>query len=180
MTAHIVDDGLGPNLPPEAIEPVFRMGTIAPWRRKHPGTGSGQVIENLACCRRQPDRAWPGLGVGQMEFPFAVLGPREHQDFRFPTSGQEKQARDRSTQMITFTRAAENTAQPAHLICRQESFSTAPTVALDTGAGIGALETVAVGLGLPEDHRENRCRSVRGHRCARQPASLERGSSTMK
>ena len=52
----------------------------------------------------------------------------------------------------------------AHFAGCQEALPATPAIALDTGAGIGALGTVAVDLGLFEDHRENRCRAVRGHR----------------
>ena len=60
--------------------------------------------------------------------------------------------------------AVEGTSRPAHLVGCRETLPTAPPIALDTGTGIGALGTVAVDLGLPENHRENRCRTVRCNR----------------
>ena len=60
--------------------------------------------------------------------------------------------------------AVENTAQPAHLVGCQEALPATPAIALDTGAGIGAVGTEAVNLGLSENHRENRCRTVSCHR----------------
>ena len=114
---------LGPNLPPEAIEPVFRMGTIAPCRRKHPGTVSGQIIENLARGRRQPNRARPGLAVRETESSLAVLGPSQCQDFRLPASGQQQETHDRRFHRMTILVPVEEPGTggniPAPSICKR-------------------------------------------------------------
>ena len=78
---------------------------------------------------------------------------------------------------MTFAIAVKNAAQPAHLVSCQEPLPAASAIALDTGAWIGALGTVAVDLSLFEDHRENRRRAVRRGLPPADPAETGDGRS---
>ena len=51
----------------------------------------GKPIQYPAGRRRQPDRPRPGLGVAQIQVPFAVVGPFEGEDFVAAAPGQEQQ-----------------------------------------------------------------------------------------
>ena len=104
---------------------------------------------------RQPDRPRPGLGVAQIQVPFAIVGPFEGEDFVAAATGQEQQP-DRCglKRMIRFM-PTQYGAEPLHFFRREKALPATPPVSPDTDTGVGTFRAIAVQFGLPEENAEH-------------------------
>ena len=103
--------------------------------------------------RRQPDRPRPGLGVAQIQVPFAIVGPFEGKDFVAAAPGQEQQPDRCDLQRAGILMPTQYGAEPLHFFRREIALASAPSVSPDTHTGVGTLRAIAINLGLPEEKR---------------------------
>ena len=174
VKANIRDTRISAHITPEVAERERGKVAFPAGGREHPGAAVGQPVQYPPRVRRQPDRARPRLAVAQVKPAFAIIRPSECQELGLATSSEKQKSHDRDQARLFLAPVAENTAQSPNFVMTQESLAIAPSIAPDAGAGIGILRTIAVGLDLTEDHRENRRRTIRGN-----GRSMERGKPAL-
>ena len=160
MQPDIAKSSLVPHLPPERVElGRDKMTPLSPCR-EYPRSTPGKPIQYPACRRRQPDRPRPGLGVAQIQVPFAIIGPFEGEDFVAAAPGQEQQP-DRCglKRMIRFM-PTQYGAEPLHFFRREKAFPATPPVSPDTDTGVGTLRAIAINLSLPEENTKHGRRAI--------------------
>ena len=170
MQPDIAKPGLAPNLPPERVEHGRAKVTSLSPCREYPRATPGKPIQYPAGRRRQPDRPRPGLGVAQIQVPFAVVGPFECQDFVAAAPGQEQQPDRCDLQRAGILMPTQYSAEPLHFFRREKALAATPPVSSDTDTGVGTLRAIAINLGLPEDNAEHGRRTVGG-----EGSRMERG-----
>ena len=133
-------------------------------RGEYPDGLAGQAIEDRARGRREPDRARPGLAIGQERLALAVEGSFQGDDLALVASGKQQQAYDRHDLRPVGLVACQHLAQSTNLRSRQEALPPLAAIPLDALARIGSLRPVTVDLGLAHDDRQDRRGSVRRYR----------------
>ena len=162
MQSDIAKPGLAPNLMPERVEHGRAKVTSLSSCREYPRSTPGKPIQYPAGRRRQPDRPRPGLGVAQIQVPFAVVGPFEGEDFVAAAPGQEQQPDGCGLKRMIRFMPTQYGAEPLHFFRREKALASAPSISPDTDTRIRSLRAIAINLGLPEENAEHGCRAVGG------------------
>ena len=170
MQPDIAKSGLAPNLRPVILDHGQAKETPPSSCREYPRAKPGKPIQYPAGRRRQPDRPRPGLGVAQIQVPFAVVGPFEGEDFVAAAPGQEQQPDRCDLQRAGIHMPTQYGAEPLHFFRREKAFPATPPVSPDTDTGVGTLRAIAINLSLPEDNAEHGRRAVGG-----EGSRMERG-----
>ncbi len=170
MQPDIAKPGLAPNLMPERVEHGRAKVTSLSSCREYPRSTPGKPIQYPVGRRRQPDRPRPGLGVAQIQVPFAIIGPFEGEDFVATAPGQEQQPDRCDLQRAGILMPTQYGAEPLHFFRREKALAATPPVSPDTDTGIRLLRAIAINLSLPEENAEHGRRTVGG-----EGSRIERG-----
>ena len=96
VQANVIESGPGPDCPPDMVEAVAAIASVAVLARKHPGAvrPSRQGFEKTDGCRRELHRAGSGLGIGEMELAGGEIDvrPVEGEGLALAAAVQHQQA----------------------------------------------------------------------------------------
>ena len=135
VQTHIVKIRLGPELPPEAVQPVAVPRAVSLPYRENPAAVSLQPLENRPGRLGQSDGPGAGLAVAEEQVPVAVVRPPEGQDLVLAAPRQQKQTDHRHRERLAIRTIRQCHAETAHLPVRQEALAPLPAVAPDAPTG---------------------------------------------
>ena len=123
VQAHILDPGFTPYPRPETQITGLRPCRIPRRRKDERASGSRLAGDNGLRRPAQPDRARPGLRLGQSEHVAVDLRPSKRQDFALPAAGQQQEADDvglRPARGPFLNQPVQGPVEPGYLFCGQE------------------------------------------------------------